>query len=225
MTDYDYTFKVMILGDASVPKTSLTIRYITGFFTEDLKLTIGVDFYSKTVIFEGKVTKMQIWDFGGEERFRFLLSQYCRGTDGAIFLYDITNRLTLEQLPNWLHIIRENAGDIPVILAGTNLDLEYYREISYSEGLKVSRDYNLDGFIEVSPKTGENVNELFSMVLCSLFQSSTSEIMHSVPNLREDVEQLRRYQLNNQTNLFRRCIYCGTWLDRLEKDISQVIYT
>ncbi|KKN15148.1 hypothetical protein LCGC14_0988930 [marine sediment metagenome] len=63
MTNYDYTFKIMMLGDASVGKTSLTIRYIKGFFMEDLKLTIGVDFYSKTTEFNEKNVKLQIWDF------------------------------------------------------------------------------------------------------------------------------------------------------------------
>jgi len=213
MTDYDYTFKVMMLGDSTVPKTSLTIRYITGFYTEDLRLSIGVDFYSKTVNFEGKKAKIQIWDFGGEERFRFLLSQYCRGADSAIFLYDITNRFTLEHFPDWLEVVRENAGYIPIILAGTNLDLEFCREISYSEGLQVSRDYNLDGFIEVSHKTGEKVNELFGMVLCSLFQTGTQRIHRNTNDLRKDLDLSTRIQLNRRTNLFKKCINCGAWLE------------
>lgn len=82
-----------MLGNASVGKTSLTIRYISGYFMEDLKLTIGVDFYSKTTSYIEKKVKLQIWDFGGEERFRFLLSQYCKGANGAFFLYDITNQV------------------------------------------------------------------------------------------------------------------------------------
>ncbi|MFX0011460.1 MAG: hypothetical protein ACFE9R_14200, partial [Candidatus Hermodarchaeota archaeon] len=68
MANYDFTWKIMMLGDAAVGKTSLTIRYISGFFLEDLKLTIGVDFYSKTTNFNEKKVKLQIWDFGGEER-------------------------------------------------------------------------------------------------------------------------------------------------------------
>ncbi len=173
MTDYDYNFKIMIFGEKSSQKTSLIYRYISGIFAEDLKLTIGVDFYSKIVNFEEKKVKMQIWDFGGEERFRFLLSQYCKGADGAILLYSITNRNTLNHLPDWVQIIRENARDIPIVLAGTNLDLEDSRNISYAEGLQVSRDYDLNGFMEVSSKTGENVEKLFNMVLHSLLQNYT----------------------------------------------------
>ena len=107
MADYDFSFKIMMLGDASVGKTSLTIRYISGFFDENLKLTIGIDFYSKTLPFRDKKIQLQIWDFGGAEKFRSLLSQYCKGTHGAFFLYDITHAFTLEHLPAWIQIVRD----------------------------------------------------------------------------------------------------------------------
>ncbi|MFX1499116.1 MAG: Rab family GTPase [Promethearchaeota archaeon] len=161
MTDYDYTFKIMMLGDPSVNKASLTIRYISGFFLEDLKLTIGVDFYSKTTYFQGNKVKLQIWDFGGEERFRFLLHQYCKGSNAALFLYDITNRLTLEHLPDWIQIIREHSGDIPIILVGTKLHLQTDREVTREEGILIAENYNLSAFAEVSAETGQNVDRLF----------------------------------------------------------------
>ncbi|TFG05240.1 MAG: GTP-binding protein [Promethearchaeota archaeon] len=170
MTDYDYTFKVMMLGDASVGKTSLTLRYISGFFLEDLKLTIGVDFYSKTTDFKGKKVKLQIWDFGGEERFRFLLSQYCKGANGAFFLYDITNPITLDHLPDWTQIIREHAGDIPIMLIGSKLDLEEYREVSREEGILSAKKYNLASFVELSSKTGENVEKAFEVITENLIE-------------------------------------------------------
>jgi len=174
--DYDYTFKIMVLGEESSQKTALINKYFTGFFIKDLKLTIGIDFYSKIVNFEEEKVKMQIWDFGGEERFRFLLSQYCKGSNGAIFLYDITNRNTLNHLSDWSQIMRENAGDIPIVLAGNKLDLEESRNISYDEGLQVSKDSKFSGFLEVSGKTGENIEALFNLVLHSMFQPHTSKI-------------------------------------------------
>ncbi|MFX0105219.1 MAG: Rab family GTPase, partial [Candidatus Hodarchaeota archaeon] len=150
MTLYDYTFKMLMLGDASVGKTSLTIRYISGYFQEDLKLTIGVDFYSKTTTFKDKKVKLQIWDFGGEERFRFLLSQYCKGANGAFFLYDITNQLSLDHLPDWTQIIRENAGDIPIMLIGSKLDLNEFRAVLREDGILAAKKYNLASFVELS---------------------------------------------------------------------------
>lgn len=154
----------MMLGDASVGKTSLTLRYISGSFLEDLKLTIGVDFYSKYTKFEDKRIKLQLWDFGGEERFRFLLSQYCKGANGAFFLYDITNQVTLDHLPDWTQIIRDQAGDIPIVLVGSKIDLDEFRAISREDGIQASKKYNLDAFIEVSSKTGQNVEEAFKLL-------------------------------------------------------------
>jgi len=167
---WDFTFKIMMLGDASVGKTSLTIRYISGSFIEDLKLTIGVDFYSKTINHRNKRVKLQIWDFGGEERFRFLLSQYCKGANAAFFLYDITNSPTLDHLPDWTQIIREHAGDIPIMLIGSKLDLKEYRAIPREDGILAAKKYNLDSFVELSSKTGQNVEEAFKTITEILFE-------------------------------------------------------
>ncbi len=160
----------MMLGDAAVGKTSLTIRYISGFFLSDLKLTIGVDFYSKTTNHNGKKVKLQIWDFGGEERFRFLLHQYCKGANAAFFLYDITNRLSLDHLPDWTQIIREHAGDIPIMLIGSKVDLEEYRAVPREEGILAAKKYNLSTFIELSSKTGANVEKSFDDITTTLFE-------------------------------------------------------
>lgn len=170
MTDYDYTFKLMMLGDASVGKTSLTLRYISGFFMEDLKLTIGVDFYSKTTFFNEKKVKLQIWDFGGEERFRFLLSQYCKGANGAFFLYDITNETSIEHLPDWTQIVRENAGDIPIMLIGSKVDLDEFRVVPREDGILAKKKYNLSSFVELSSKTGKNVEKAFNVMTEILFE-------------------------------------------------------
>jgi len=169
MTDYDYTFKIMMLGDASVGKTSLTYRYISGFFMQDLKLTIGVDFYSKTTSFNTKKVKLQIWDFGGEERFRFLLSQYCKGANGAFFLYDITNVKSIEHLPEWTQIVRENAGDIPIMLIGSKIDLDEFRTVPREDGILAAKKYNLASFVELSSKTGKNVEKAFTVMTEILF--------------------------------------------------------
>ena len=174
MTDYDYTFKIMMLGDASVGKTSLTMRYISGFFMEDLKLTIGVDFYSKTTGFRDKKVKLQIWDFGGEERFRFLLSQYSKGANGAFFLYDITNQTSLDHLPDWTQVIREHAGDIPIMLIGSKVDLNEFRAVTREEGILTARKYNLASFVELSSKTGENVEKAFDVMTEILFEKYSS---------------------------------------------------
>ena len=125
MASYDYPLKILLLGAPSTGKDEFVIRYISEFpLVNDLKLTIGVDFYSKTQEFRGKKVKLQIWNFRSEERFRFLLPHGYKNAGGAIIMYDITNRLSLKQLPDWTQVIREHAGDIPIMLIGNRIELE-----------------------------------------------------------------------------------------------------
>ena len=170
MSQYDYTFKILVLGDNPARKTAFTKRYISGYYQEDIKLTIGVDFYSKTTTFKDKKIKIQLWDFGGEEKFRFLLPEYCKGASGAFFLYDITHYGSFKHISEWLKIIRENTGDIPIILIGSKLDLHENRVVSRDEGLLAAEKYNLASFLEVSSKTGENVEKAFEIMIEKLIE-------------------------------------------------------
>ena len=159
----------MMLGDDTTGKTSLTTRYMSHIFPEDQKLTTGVDFCFKTTSYNGHEVLLQIWVFGGEERFRFLFHQYCRGANGALFLYNITNPSSLDHLPDWIHIIREYAGDIPIMLVGTRAHLEEQRAVTKEQGIQLTHLHNLFGFIEVSSKTGHNVDHLFKTMTEKLF--------------------------------------------------------
>ena len=170
MASYDYTFRILLLGDPSSGKEELVNHFISPYFIDDTKLTIGVDFYSKTLGLYGKKIKLQIWDFGGEERFRFLLHQYCKGKDAAMIMYDITNRLSLDHLPEWTQIIREHAGDIPIILIGNKLDLEKSRSVTKEEGILAAKKYNLSAYMEMSSKTGKNVEKAFEVITEILFE-------------------------------------------------------
>jgi len=164
MASYDLTLKVLLLGDPSTGKEDFVNRYISRIFQEDLNLTVGVDFYTKDQEFRGKIVKLQIWNFGREPRFRFLLHQYCKGANGAIIMYDITNRLSLNNLPDWTKVIREHAGDIPILLVGNKLDLEKSRSVPKEEGILTAKKYNLSACVELSSKTGQNVEKTFAML-------------------------------------------------------------
>jgi len=164
MSSYDYTLKVLLLGDPSTGKEEFVNRHISGIFHDDLNLTLGIDFYSKTQEFKGKKVRLQIWNFGGQERFRFLLHKYCIGANGAIIMYDITNLKSLDHLPEWTQVIREHAGDIPILLAGNRLDLETSRSVSKEEGILTAEKYNLSTCVELSTKTGQNVEKTFEIL-------------------------------------------------------------
>ncbi|MHA1719989.1 MAG: Rab family GTPase [Promethearchaeota archaeon] len=165
MPKIDFTFKILMLGSESTGKTSLSERYITGVFNPDIRLTVGVEFYVKTVEVDTdkgkKNVKLQIWDLGGEKRFRFLLPTYCLGSSGAFFLYDITRPETLEALTSWIQIVREKNNDIPIYLVGNKIDLEKERKIPKEHGAQTADMNELAGYIEVSAKMGDNVEKVF----------------------------------------------------------------
>ena len=161
---YDATFKIIIFGDAGCGKTTLTQRFLTNLFVSDQTMTIGVDFEVKSLTVDEQKVKLQIWDFGGEERFRFLLPTYVRGARGGLFLYDITNFSSIAHIDDWLSVIRKEirAEDIfPIIVVGGKADLVESREVSSAEGIKIAKSRNVNGFIETSSKSGENVEKTF----------------------------------------------------------------
>ena len=158
---YDHTFKIMLLGEPGVEKTTLAQKYCFDIFNPSERLTIGVDFYVKTIELQGKTIKLQIWDIGGEERFRFLLPTYTLGANAAMIIFDITKFKTIDQMYDWVQTIREKAGDIPIMLIGNKLDLEDSRELKRKKGIEIAKKYNLYGYSEISTKTGQNVEKSF----------------------------------------------------------------
>ncbi|MFX1243217.1 MAG: Rab family GTPase [Promethearchaeota archaeon] len=154
-------FKILLLGDVSSGKDDLARKYTSRCYPEDTKLKLGVDFYTKTTTFKDKKIKIQLWNVESEDIKGFLLSSYCRGSNGAIIMYDITNFNTLRHVPDWVQLIRKNAGNIPIVLVGNLSNLEKTWDVSGEEGIKLAKQYNLSGFVEISTKTGENVEETF----------------------------------------------------------------
>jgi small GTP-binding protein len=161
----DAIFKVCLFGDGGVGKTSLVHRYLTGLFTGESGMTIGVDFHMKKFEFQKKKVALQIWDFGGEERFRFLLPGYVNGASGGIFMFDITRRSSLDNFNDWLMMFKDGTKyatiDVPIIMAGGKLDLQARRSVSSTDALELAGKFNLFDYIECSAKTGENVEIIF----------------------------------------------------------------
>jgi len=159
--DFDYLFKIIVLGDGGVGKTALTTRFATGVFKEQYKMTIGVDFSIKTINVNGRNVKLQIWDTGGQERFAYIRPLYYRGASGAIFAFDITNRKSFENLEKiWFNEVFSNCGnEIPWILVGNKADLTD-REVSREEAEAFAAQRGVK-YIESSAKSGQSVDEVF----------------------------------------------------------------
>ncbi|MBA7663497.1 hypothetical protein ES703_71542 [subsurface metagenome] len=168
--EYDYLFKSIVVGDGGVGKTALTLRFSKGFFTEDYKMTIGVDFHVKTIAIEtveGVIKcKLQLWDTGGQERFSSIRPMYYRGSLGTVLVFDLTNSASFEHLPQWIEEVRSNIKtDIPILLVGNKSDLIDQRAVSIEEISNFTRDFNLY-YMETSAKTGDGVGDCFYILAC-----------------------------------------------------------
>lgn len=174
----DFLFKLVIFGDGGVGKTTLVKRYLTGIFDTSTTMTIGVDFYGKKLMMYGKKVSLQIWDFAGEDRFRFLLPSYVHGASGGIFMFDITRYTSLKNFEDWLNIFRngyhmnQHGNTLPILMVGGKLDLKYKRSVTHDQAKKAVQIQNLYDYIECSAKTGENVEELFQRLTRLLMQRS-----------------------------------------------------
>uniref|UniRef100_A0A803XXE2 RAB43, member RAS oncogene family n=1 Tax=Meleagris gallopavo TaxID=9103 RepID=A0A803XXE2_MELGA len=150
MESYDFLFKLVLIGDASVGKTCLVQRFKTGAFAERQGSTIGVDFTMKSLEIQGKRVKLQIWDTAGQERFRTITQSYYRSANGAILAYDISKRGSFLSIPRWIEDVRKYS------------DLSDLREVQLEEAQSLAEHYdNIICAIETSAKDSSNVEEAF----------------------------------------------------------------
>jgi small GTP-binding protein len=156
-------FKVIAVGDGSVGKTSITIRFCEGKFSQEYLMTIGANFGVKqnTVSFgeENKDIKLQIWDTGGQERFSPIRELYYKGALGALVVFDVTNMDSFDHVPKWFSEVRKNVSNIPITLIGNKIDIPN-RVVSYDEGMKMARKCAAP-YRETSAKTGERIDDVF----------------------------------------------------------------
>ena len=158
---YDFIFKVLLLGNSDVGKSSLLLRYVDSVWNDAFVPTIGVDFKVKTLTINEKKVKMQIWDTAGQERFRTVVATYFRGAHGILLLYDVTNKDSFKNLESWLIEIEKNAKEkVLKILIGNKCDLTDDREISTEEGKAFALRNGME-FMETSAKMNTNVTEAF----------------------------------------------------------------
>lgn len=176
MIDKKDVYKVVMLGDKGVGKQTLIRRSAKRVFKEDLRMTIGADFSVKNVDTDEKTVTLRIWDFASEDRFRTLLPAFVKGADGALIIYDVTNRSSLTHINDWLPILRKEIRSerdfFPIIVVGNKIDLEDAREVSRDEGIEFAKSRGVDGFIECSFKTWKNVPEIFDLLIRLMKQRS-----------------------------------------------------
>lgn len=158
-----YVFKLVVLGDEKVGKTSLIYRYTEKRFLGDYKPTIGIDFSAKIVEIGKYNVDLIIWDLGGQEKYRILRKHYLEGARGCVMVFDLTNRQTFEHLDGWYSDLQQNCGSVPCILVGNKADLSQMRQVSSEEGKKKAEKLGLM-YLESSAKDGTEVDDVFKNV-------------------------------------------------------------
>ena len=169
--DYDYLFKLVLIGDSGVGKSCLLLRFADDSFTDSYISTIGVDFRFRTVNIDMKTVKLQIWDTAGQERFRTITSAYYRGAHGIIMVYDVTNHESFEHVDEWLSEVNRHASDSTLkLLVGNKADLSDDKKVSSQEAEKFAQTLGIS-FLETSAKNATNVEAAFLTMAKQLIQA------------------------------------------------------
>ncbi|KAK6471458.1 ras-related protein Rab-11A [Huso huso] len=180
--EYDYLFKIVLIGDSGVGKTNLLSRFTRNEFNLESKSTIGVEFATRSINVEGKTVKAQIWDTAGQERYRAITSAYYRGAVGALLVYDIAKHLTYENGERWLKELRDHAdSNIVIMLVGNKSDLRHLRAVPTDEARAFSEKNGLS-FIETSALDSSNVELAFQTSLTEIYRIVSQRQMSGRPD-------------------------------------------
>jgi Ras-related protein Rab-1A len=171
--DYDYIFKIVLIGDTCVGKSCILVRFSDDIFNDNYVTTIGVDFRFKTMIVKEKVAKIQIWDTAGEERYRSITTAYYRGAAAILICCDCTNIESFNNVNNWVEEIGKytDKDTVDKIILMNKCDLEKERKVERSEIEKFEKESGLK-VLEVSAKTGEGIDKAFEYVISNLIDKN-----------------------------------------------------
>ncbi|KAL2143293.1 hypothetical protein VTI28DRAFT_10600 [Corynascus sepedonium] len=173
--EYDFLFKVVLIGDSGVGKSNLLSRFTRNEFNLDSKSTIGVEFATRSIQIDNKTIKAQIWDTAGQERYRAITSAYYRGAVGALLVYDISKSLSFENVTRWLKELRDHAdSNIVIMLVGNKTDQRHLRAVPTEDGKNFASENGLS-FIETSALEATNVDLAFQNILTSIYQIVSSK--------------------------------------------------
>ncbi|KAI8086287.1 GTP-binding protein ypt1 [Halteromyces radiatus] len=159
--EYDYLFKLLLIGDSGVGKSCLLLRFADDTYTESYISTIGVDFKIRTIELEGKTVKLQIWDTAGQERFRTITSSYYRGAHGIIVVYDVTDQDSFNNVKQWLSEIERYAAEgVNKLLVGNKSDLVDKKVVDTEQAKELADSLKIP-LLETSAKDATNVEQAF----------------------------------------------------------------
>ena len=164
----EINLRILLVGDASVGKTSLLLRYIDEHFPSKHMATVGVEYRIKIFVYRGFKIKLQIWDTAGQERFHSITNNYFHNADGILFVYDITNKKSFEGIKIWIKE-SEEFGKFKKLLLGNKCDLKHRKNISDEEVNIFCTEKNIISY-EVSAKENINLKEAFNKIVELIFK-------------------------------------------------------
>ncbi|KAL5096252.1 hypothetical protein RYX36_000579 [Vicia faba] len=177
--EYDYLFKVVLIGDSGVGKSNILSRFTRNEFCLESKSTIGVEFATRTLEVEGRTVKSQIWDTAGQERYRAITSAYYRGALGALLVYDVTKPTTFDNVTRWLKELRDHAdANIVIMLIGNKTDLRHLRAVNTEDAQNYAEREGLS-FIETSALEATNVEKAFQTILGEIYRIISKKSLSS----------------------------------------------
>ncbi|KAL1320083.1 hypothetical protein HN51_064826 [Arachis hypogaea] len=177
--EYDYLFKVVLIGDSGVGKSNLLSRFTRNEFCLESKSTIGVEFATRTLEVEGRTVKAQIWDTAGQERYRAITSAYYRGALGALLVYDVTKPTTFDNVGRWLKELRDHAdANIVTTLIGNKTDLKHLRAVASEDARTYAEKEGLS-FVETSALESINVEKAFHTILAEIYRIISKKSLSS----------------------------------------------
>ncbi|TFF88709.1 MAG: GTP-binding protein [Promethearchaeota archaeon] len=164
-------FKLVVVGDYAVGKTTLILNFTEHKFREMYIPTIGVQFSVKDVMYEDEMVKLTVWDIAGQDEFKYVRTEFYKGASAIILVYDITREETLGNLDMWYKDVIKNAGEVPIIILGNKCDLEEKKAVSIEDAKKFVEKKNFKNvldIVETSAKTSVNVEDAFLKIAESL---------------------------------------------------------
>ena len=203
------SFKLIMIGDVSVGKSSLINRAIKKSFKSAYSPTLGFDYFSYYIKIKNKVLKLQLWDTGGQEIYQSLVTNFYRNSSFAFMVYAIDNRNSFENIDTWLKEIKYKSNpDIKIFLIGNKCDLTEERKVTYEEGKIYCNNYEFDGFYEVSAKTGERTEEILinaAKVLLREFKDYQTVKSNKNESIIIDGESMKTNRSKNENNNNSKC--------------------
>ncbi len=211
--------KIIVAGDGGVGRTTLLIRLTKNYFSP-AKITKGIQIFTQCINIGNKNINFVFWDFAGQNRWRFFQRDFCKGADGAILAFDLTRSSSLENIGNWVNILRSWNRDLPIILIGMKYDLKDHLVFDDDDGMSFLEEYKFIDIIKVSCKTGENVQKTFQ----SLFSHILKIPKEKEPVIKYINERTKKIEIMMRVSNRIRLDMMRTALNMEKKEFNEKIF-